>query len=245
VNDYEARQERRRERLEARAERLRAEATRRYAGAREISSHIPFGQPILVGHHSEGRHRRDLERINRGYDAAFAASKRAGELEARAESVGTGGISSDDPNAPDKLREKIAELRARQEAMKEANRIARAFPGGQARHPTWQLSNNLANLKRYEARLAQVERLAEAQRQVEEGERELVEKTVAGVRVLENVELNRLQLFFPGKPSEEIRRELKGRGFRWSPSEGAWQRNLGNGARWAAEGVLAKLQGEG
>ena len=31
--------------------------------AHEIISHIPMGQPILVGHHSEARHRRDLKRF--------------------------------------------------------------------------------------------------------------------------------------------------------------------------------------
>src|SRR5699024_10261000 len=32
--------------------------------ANDIISHIPPGQPILVGHHSEGRHRRDLRRFD-------------------------------------------------------------------------------------------------------------------------------------------------------------------------------------
>lgn len=31
----------------------------------KIAKMIPFGQPILVGHHSEGRHRRDLSRMDR------------------------------------------------------------------------------------------------------------------------------------------------------------------------------------
>ncbi|WP_132290495.1 DUF3560 domain-containing protein [Kribbella sp. VKM Ac-2568] len=35
------------------------------AARRQISDHIPLGQPILVGHHSERRHRRDIERMDR------------------------------------------------------------------------------------------------------------------------------------------------------------------------------------
>lgn len=35
-----------------------------YNASHEISKYIPFGQPILVGHHSEKRHRRDIEKIN-------------------------------------------------------------------------------------------------------------------------------------------------------------------------------------
>ena len=35
-----------------------------------------------------------------------------------------------------------------------------------------------------------------------------------------------LQLFFEAKPSEEQRRELQSKGFKWAPSQGAWQRQL-------------------
>ncbi|KWZ39562.1 hypothetical protein WS72_19335 [Burkholderia savannae] len=41
-----------------------AQAARNAVAA--ISEHIPFGQPILVGHHSEARARRDAERIGSG-----------------------------------------------------------------------------------------------------------------------------------------------------------------------------------
>jgi len=33
-----------------------------YQQSHAITEHIPMGQPILVGHHSEARHRRDLDR---------------------------------------------------------------------------------------------------------------------------------------------------------------------------------------
>ena len=58
-----------------------------------------MGQPILVGHHSERRHRRDLDRIHRNLERAMEAEKTAKELAYRAAAVGTGGISSDDPDA--------------------------------------------------------------------------------------------------------------------------------------------------
>lgn len=41
-----------------------AEAAQKAVSA--IADHIPFGQPILVGHHSERRHRRDIERMDNG-----------------------------------------------------------------------------------------------------------------------------------------------------------------------------------
>src|SRR4051794_4138295 len=59
----------RRERLERRAERLRgwadgrdAKADAAYEASRAATEHIPFGQPILIGHHSERGHRADLDR---------------------------------------------------------------------------------------------------------------------------------------------------------------------------------------
>jgi len=53
------------------------ESTDRYNAAKEISSYIPFGQPILVGHHSEGRHRRDLQRIDDNMRKSVEASDKA------------------------------------------------------------------------------------------------------------------------------------------------------------------------
>jgi hypothetical protein len=52
--------------------------------ARTISSFIPFGQPILVGHHSEKRHRRDLQKINNAYSKSFELSNEAKHAEDRA-----------------------------------------------------------------------------------------------------------------------------------------------------------------
>lgn len=51
-----------------------------------------------------------------------------------------------------------------------------------------------------------------------------------GLRLVENHEAARVQLFFDGKPDEETRNKLKANGFRWSPRFGAWQRqNTPNG----------------
>lgn len=51
----------------------------------------------------------------------FARLRKAEELARRAGAVGSGGISSDDPDAPDKLRQKVAELQARRDRMKQVN----------------------------------------------------------------------------------------------------------------------------
>lgn len=67
MNDYERKQEARRQRYEELAAKNEKESSRRFGTAHEIGSHIPLGQPILVGHHSERRHRADIRRV-RGSD---------------------------------------------------------------------------------------------------------------------------------------------------------------------------------
>lgn len=66
----------------------------------------------------------------------------------------------------------------------------------------------------------------------------------AGVRLVHNTALDRVQLIFPGKPDPETIRDLKKSAFRWSPREGAWQRQLTRNGIWAAEGILAALIAE-
>ncbi|MGH7327645.1 MAG: DUF3560 domain-containing protein, partial [Polyangiaceae bacterium] len=67
--------------MRARAAHLKEEAGAASTAARERADRIPFGQPILIGHHSEKRHRRDLERIHRGHERAFELSRAAEDLE--------------------------------------------------------------------------------------------------------------------------------------------------------------------
>lgn len=59
------------------------------------------------------------------------------------------------------------------------------------------------------------------------------------VRVENDAEDCRVRLYFNGKPSADVRTELKRNGFRWSPSNEAWQRqNTNNGIAVALQ--LAK-----
>ena len=73
------------------------------------------------------------------------------------------------------------------------------------------------------------------------------EKVFGDVRVVLNKSLDRVQIIFPGKPSDDERRVLKRRAFRWAPSVGAWQRQLTQNGVWAAEFVMKELglSGEG
>jgi hypothetical protein len=163
-------------------------------------------------------------------------------------------IRSDDADAIEKLEEKIAQLERNQETMKEANKIIRAknasdedkigdlvslgFSEKNARKlmepdfagrlgfASYALTNNNANIKRNRDRLAQLQR--EAQRAPVD-DREVM----AGLTVSENTDEVRLQVFFDGKPPAAVRSIMKSNGFRWAPSQGAWQRLLNDNARYA------------
>lgn len=47
-----------------------------------------------------------------------------------------------------------------------------------------------------------------------------------GGNVIANYEEDRLQVFFDSKPDEKVRTVMKSNGFRWAPSQCAWQRQL-------------------
>ena len=173
------------------------------------------------------------------------------------ESVGMGGISSDDPDALEKLRRKLESLKKHQELMRAANKAVRlkdtakgdaklAELGfspedikklrepdycGRVGYPDYELSNNNANIHRIEGRIKELEK-----RQTEpapEGWK------FDGGEVVMNTAENRLQVLFDEKPDADLRAELKSSGFRWAPSQGAWQRQLNNNAIYAAKLIKA------
>lgn len=258
MNSYEEKQERKRERFEELAQKNRDKSASEFkkADLSESATGIPFGQPILVGHHSEGRHRRTLERADNAMRRSIEADNKADYYAGKAAGVGTGGISSDDPEAATKLYQKIAAAKATQHNMKAANSIIRArdhdnnkihrlrtellFGEATARallepdfmgrlgFAAYQLQNNGANIRRMEKRL---EILRQRPTETTETERN-------GVTIVENAEENRIQLIFDGKPPAEVRQILKSQGFRWSRYNTAWQRHLNAAGRHAASYAL-------
>lgn len=105
---------------------------------------------------------------------------------------------------------------------------------GRKGFPDYKLSNNNAEIRRLRGALKEAEARAEAaQAGPQESER-------AGVRIVEDAQDDRLRLIFDGKPSEAIREDLKANGFKWSPRNEAWQRQLTGNARAAAKRILDK-----
>ncbi|MNQ93662.1 hypothetical protein D3C85_1091420 [compost metagenome] len=91
LNGYERKQAARRERFDDRAASLADESNQTYVRARQMASVIPFGQPILVGHHSEQCDRNYRNRIHATYGKSFQLQDKANHYEAKAASVGTWG----------------------------------------------------------------------------------------------------------------------------------------------------------
>lgn len=73
-------------------------------------------------------------------------------------------------------------------------------------------------------------------------ESENTETEINGVRMLANNQADRLQLFFKGKPECDIINQLKHSAFKWSPSNGCWQRKLTQNAIYAAKTILKTLK---
>jgi hypothetical protein len=84
-----ARAEERADRHAGYADNAAARSTAAYEQARYIAHNIPFGQPILVGHHSERRARRDQERMHNGMRRSIDEDKKAGYHAGRAEAAAT------------------------------------------------------------------------------------------------------------------------------------------------------------
>ena len=142
------------------------------AGADSIANMIPMGQPILVGHHSERRHRKDIARIESGMRQTIEHGRTADEQRSRAENIKRQLDESiyDDADAIERLTEKLAALEAQREQRKAANSAYRkehraelkamsAYERGQAvPFPSYAITNLGGNISRTRERLARLQR---------------------------------------------------------------------------------------
>lgn len=161
-------------------------------------------------------------------------------------------------NPAEEMRKKLQDAETLQKWMVEANKVIRDKKRSQsekladlihiglsetaakeALRPDWmgrtgfasyQLQNNNANIKRMRERLAELE--AKAAAETTETER------TDGIKIVKNTEADRLQVFFPGKPDAQTIASLKQRAFKWSPSNGCWQRQLTENAIFALSQII-------
>lgn len=101
--------------------------------------------------------------------------------------------------------------------------------------PPYELTNNNAKIKNTKARMTQLEKAKNTPTS------ENSELSTNLFKVVENSEIMRLQLLFDGKPDADVRTALKKHGFRWSPKNNAWQRQLTENARYSVKQLIKEL----
>lgn len=249
----------RRERAEARLERRRewaagrtAKAEAGFAAVNKLSDSIPFGQPILVGHHSERHARRDADRIHNGMSKACESQNMAEHHESKAAGIErqlATTIFSDDPDAVEAIKAKVAAGRAKIERMKAANkawrksgvaglvalgwsqpeadacaaRIATAYSWEKQPYAGYELTNLGGNMRRLVDRIKGIERQNER--------RESAAASDSGV-VIEGTG-DYVSITFAEKPERSVINDLKAANFYWG--NGSW-----SGKR---ENIPASVQG--
>ncbi len=200
---------------------------------------------------------RMMEKRNRAYDnkvkdyLEFREKALSRMCNTFAEPVG---IRTGEAGAVDALQAKIDKAEALQEHMKLVNKIIRkhikAEPvakvaalmeagiteaeawsaikpnvWGNSGFERYELTNNNANLKRMKEQQAKAKKLAAT---------DTSEKQIGEVKIVDNLEADRLQMFFPDRTPRPIYDMLKSHGFRWTPSIGCFQAYRGaNAAYWS------------
>jgi hypothetical protein len=230
--------------MENRAELRRQWASKRVAkadaafkAAKAVADMIPLGQPILVGHHSEKGARADAKRIENGMRAGIESERMAVRHERAAatlESRLKRNIFSDDADAVENLKKRIADRERMVERMKFVNKAHAKFaktgamPEGVSEAEAEKIRNYkptyswephpyppyaLANLRQQIAadrkRLGHVEQMSQRAEAAQEA---------AGGVLIEGDQFVRVT--FAEKPAREVLNDLKANGFRWS--SGSW-----------------------
>lgn len=226
MNTYQERIEARRDLYAKRAENARRESDARYKVVSDISDVIPFGQPILVGHHSERSHRAAISKIDRNMRKSIEAGEKAKYYEEKAENYGTHGISSDDPEAITRLEEKLAKQQEEHAILKKYRKQDPELV------PAYMLSNSNGRMRATKKRIEQLKRAQERTDQ------EIVGK---GWICKASTEENRIMFTFDEKPNEAMRKVLKSKAFKWSTTRTAWVRQWTPNGMYGAKRVIEEL----
>jgi len=161
-----------------------------------------------------------------------------------------------------KAQNELAQRVKNQEMMKTANKIIRASKGADCTEKlmklglifpvaqelqkpghccaygfaTFELTNNLANIKRLEQRVKELQQKVDNRNS---GVKNEIESS--WFKVEENGELDRIMFYFEGKPATEVIALMKKNAFKWSPTNKAWQRKITGNAQWATKRLIKEL----
>lgn len=202
-----------------------------------------------AGNYNMRKHEKQMSRE----DSLWKEYEEISGLLHKIRSTGTGGVDLADPEARAQLLDQLNRHKEALETAKAANAYYRKHktlegcPGITAQNahsvsfglnlhgspfPSYELSSIRGKIKRLEARLAELDAL--------EAEKAAPADALQfdGGQIVRNAEENRLQIIFDDIPDAGLRQELKSYGFRWSPRNKAWQRQLTRDAEWAAKKIL-------
>ena len=161
----------------------------------------------------------------------------------------------------ERLQEKVDTLQCLQDTMKAANKVCRSTKLSEVEKvdelvalgikeqdavmllhptqswqsvgfPTYQLQNNLAKIKATQAAIERHKAMAEADDK---------EISFNGGRVVVCNSDERMRFYFDAIPSVEVRNLMKRNAFKWSPKNGAWQRQLTANCKFDTKRILAEL----
>jgi hypothetical protein len=237
----------RRERLEAKLEKRRdwaagaaQKSTASFNHAHNLVADIPFGQPILVGHHSEGAHRRVLARSDNAMRKACELSHLAEHHEQKAAGLEIAlekNIFTDDPDAVEAIELRITANENKRERMKLVNKLYRkadveglkavgldyermrtnlTAPGvmtwDRTPHASYELTNLGARIRTDKERLIFIKR--------RQAETAAAEASPTGVTIQQSANSDWVRVIFAEKPERSILNDLKAAGFHWGA--GSW-----------------------
>lgn len=201
------------------------------------------------------RNRKKMETADRRMQEVREFRQKALNAIKRKLSPGEGVIRSGESDTAERLSEKLGKLEKLQETMRAANKVVRSkgsdadkirrlqevglsedqakqalIPDymGRQGFPDFALRNNNAQIKRLKERVDQEEKRSV---EVEIAAPEERVKKFDGGEVELDYDDNRIRIRHDEKPPAEVRSQLKSRGFRWSPKNGAWQRQLTDNAK--------------
>lgn len=212
-----------------------------------------------AGNYNMKKHNRQMARE----DSLWEEYRQIEAILDKIRSVGTGPVDLADPHAREMLTERLNSQRQMLEDAKTANAYYRKHktlegcPGLSEKNRAWltrpgvfasgdgspislygspfpayELASIRGKIERTEQRLAELDRREQQAAEPQTG------TAFDGGQIVRNIDLNRLQILFDAIPDADTRAALKQNGFRWSPKNQAWQRQLTDNAERAARQVL-------
>jgi len=207
--DYEERRQARIDRMNSASSRLASEAIAASMHSHDLLKDIPLGQPNIHGALTGL-----MNKAHRAADRAVTSRDKSDYYAEKAEAAESNrAISSDDPNALDKLQDKLSALEAERDRVKAANKEAKK--AGREQAPWYTLPYLARDIKAVKERIAKLQL-------VDSMPAELIE--FDGGEIESDPVTNRVIIRFDGRQPESVTDSLRSYGFRWAPSAQGWQR---------------------